>query len=196
VTFIAQRDAISRHAAPLPASPYVLVVSASRSAVFYDVRQAITRTADPKNELASRTPEELWQAAAGESSAAAYAALIELQRRDKLNAVAGDRIQEATASRDKTAEARKLISQLDDADTKVRESAHRSLERLGKSVATELRLANADATGEKADRIAALLRIAGDEEAAPATDELRTTRLLEVISWTTIFPAAATAPAP
>jgi hypothetical protein len=80
------------------------------------------------------------------------------------------------------AKARQLIAALDSADSPAREAAHRELERLAPRIVAELRSALLSASGEKAERLNAVLRLAGEN--APAADESRRlSRLREVLTW-------------
>jgi hypothetical protein len=79
------------------------------------------------------------------------------------------------------ARAKELIAALGAADQPARETAQRELERLAPQVVGELRAALVIATGDKAERLFALLQRAGDA-APPASDALVLARLREVLS--------------
>lgn len=165
-------DAAPRLARTLPGTPFVAVVSSARRLETYDLRELLRTSQFDK--LATG---ELWKQIDG-SPASAYAALIELGKRHELLPRLAETIESAKQRREISSKATDLIAKLDDAGT--REAAHRELERLAPQVGTELRAALARSSGEKAERLATILRFAGD---APPSDGLKLARICEVLSW-------------
>jgi hypothetical protein len=178
-------DATPRLAKVVPGSPtLVLVASGARNLSLYDARRIVRLNPDIDS-WKNRSDADLWKLIVSDASTA-YAAALLLDERKSLHRLAEQWIDDSMKSRAVSDKIRSLVTQLSDEDDKKREAAHLELERVGKKAIPQLREAAITAEFELADRIAALLRLAGDEDedpAAPEDSELVLDRVVEVLGW-------------